>query len=333
MKGLLSDCGIRGACRRARRERPVSEFSRRAARGAAGRKRSLVITATSFVGDPASMPDGSSTTRARRPSRGRGRCRGTAKPARSSCSRHRPLAAEQQFLAHLAEREPNGGRGQREHRRPVQRAPERLRELAVRDRAADDVHRAGRDRSRARGGTRARRPGARPSTTTGPRCRPGRRARAGTAGASARRDPRARSRIGAWRSATTRMPAARAGLGRRFPRLDDVGGEPRTLRALLRDGLVAEPVVADARGLDERGRLRLERRQRPRDQARAVDAAPADPLARAGRPPLTDGLAGEVDDASRVDGAASRSGVDRRPRPGSQREVSCSAAGAGRTRQ
>jgi len=40
-------------------------------------------------------------------------------------------------------------------------------------------------------------------------------------------------------------------LGRRLPRLDDVGGESRTLRTLFGDRLVAEAVVADARGLDE----------------------------------------------------------------------------------
>ena len=114
------------------------------------------------------------------------------------------------------------------------------------------------------------------------------------------------------RRCTTRMPASRAGDGRRFPGAGNLGQESDARRRRFVEQLIsAITVVADRRRRDQHARRRVERGQRRAQALRPVHAAVPDARLARGRPPAAgDVLSREMDH-----------GVDAVERTGRERPV------------
>src|SRR6266536_914501 len=235
--------------------------------------------------------------------------------------REHALALDEQMLDELAAVPcPQRQQGRRDRSRPVQHAPQRLRELGVSDRTGTgQVHRAGDPLLSERV-----QDGADLVVDRNPAHVLASGAHA-AAEAEAERQKHARedTALATEDDAAPRSRNADAGIGRGrrrcFPLHADAGDEIVSRRALLVERLVAAiAVVADRRGRDEYRWRTCEFRERARQQRRAVRARLEDQaLACVGPPLVADASAGKVDDTA---DAFEPGGVDR-PRLGVPAEL------------
>src|SRR6266536_1401715 len=235
--------------------------------------------------------------------------------------REHALALDEQMLDELAAVPcPQRQQGRRDRSRPVQHAPQRLRELGVSDRTGTgQVHRAGDPLLSERV-----QDGADLVVDRNPAHVLASGAHA-AAEAEAERQKHARedTALATEDDAAPRSRNADAGIGRGrrrcFPLHADAGDEIVSRRALLVERLVAAiAVVADRRGRDEYRWRTCEFRERARQQRRAVRARLEDQaLACVGPPLVADAGAGKVDDTA---DAFEPGGVDR-PRLGVPAEL------------